>query len=348
MAPDATAWYAVILLAVGAVFWTWRSGTRQLDTLRDLGHKIDRVGARINAAASRREITEILEQNLASAIGPVTWQLYFYERARRTLESGLDVVQIHAPAPGDHAAIALAFRHRVPACLKGRGSPETTHILPCQLADEAHAVLVMRGETLAETDAATLSYLANQIGAALAHQEHAAGRELDARAEKRQAVGEVLFRVISEIEQQAGLPALDALAGRLREMMREEDRAITATSAAPPTGDIRTTLLLDPDAAQRRAYLAALGQRNIRTLPVNTIDEAADRLERISFDLVFCSARLAETGWLDLANRLGRRSRLIWLADPQTLTWVDGSGLPVLLSAADLDSVVFKNAVNPA
>ena len=339
MAPDATAWYAVILLAVGAVFWTWRSGTRQLDALRDLSRKLDRVGARINAAASRREITEILDQDLASALGPVSWQLYFYERARRTLESHLDVVQIHAPAPGEHAAIALAFRHRVPARLKGPGSPETTHILPCQLADEAHAVLVMRGETLAETDAATLSYLANQIGAALAHQEHAAGRDLDARADKRQAVGEVLTRVISEIEHQADLPAL---AGRLREMMREEDRAIAATGAPAPTGAIRTTLLLDPDAAQRRAYLAALGERNIRTLPVNTIDEAADRLERISFDLVFCSARLAEAGWLDLANRLGRRSRLVWLADPQTLSWVDGSGFPVLLSATNLDSVIQK------
>ena len=339
MAPDATAWYAVILLAVGAVFWTWRSGTHQLDALRDLGRKLDRVGARINAAASRREITEILEQDLTSALGPVAWKLYFYERARRTLESSLDVVQIHAPAPGDHAAIALAFRHRVPALLKGRGSPETTHILPCQLADEAHAVLVMRGETLAETDAATLSYLANQIGAALAHQEQAAGRERDARAEKRQAVGEVLTRVISEIEHQADPPAL---VGRLREMMREEDSAIAATGAPAPTGDIRTTLLLDPDAAQRRAYLAALGQRNIRALPVNTIDEAADRLERISFDLVFCSARLAETGWLDLANRLGRRSRLVWLADPKTVTWVDGSGFPALLSAADLDSVILK------
>ena len=344
MAPDATAWYAVVLLAVGAVFWTWRSGTRQLDTLRDFGRKLDRVGARINAAASRREITEILEQDLTSALGPVAWKLYFYERARRTLESSLDVVQIHAPAPGDHAAIAQAFRHRVPALLQGRGSPETTHILPCQLADEAHAVLVMRGETLAETDAATLSYLANQIGAALAHQEHAAGRVIDARAEKRQAVGEVLTRVISEIEHQADLPSL---VNRLRDMMREEDRAIAApsapTSGAPAhASDIRTTLLLDPDATQRRAYLAALGQRNIRALPVNTIDEAADRLERISFDLVFCSARLAETGWLDLANRLGRRSRLVWLADPQTLTWVEASGFPVLLSAADLDTIVLK------
>ena len=154
--------------------------------------------------------------------------------------------------------------------------------------------------------------------------------------------------MISEIEHQAGVPALDALAGRLREMMREEDRAITATSAPPPTGDIRTTLLLDPDAAQRRAYLAALSQRNIRALPVITIDEAADRLERISFDLVFCSARLAETGWLDLANRLGRRSRLVWLADPQTVTWVDGSGFPVLLSADNLDSVILKMQPPPA
>ena len=124
--------------------------------------------------------------------------------------------------------------------------------------------------------------------------------------------------------------------------MREEDRAIAATGAPAPAAAIRTPLLLDPDAAQRRAYLAALGERNIRALPVNTIDEAADRLERISFDLVFCSARLAETGWLDLANRLGRRSRIVWLADSQSLTWVDGSGFPALLSSADLEALILK------
>ncbi len=337
MAPDATAWYAVILLAVGAVFWTWRSGTRELDNLRDLARKLERVGARVLAAASRREIAEVLEQDLAAALGPITWRLYIYERSRRTLESGTDVVQVHAPADGEPAAIALAFRHRVPSRLRTPGSTVTTHILPCQLGEEAHAVLVMRGEGLADADAATLGYLANQVGAALAHQEHVAGREIDARAERRQAVSEVMSRVIAEIEHEAAVPAL---VSRLREMMREEDRAIAAAHAPADAGAVRTTLLLEPDPKQRRAFLAALDQRGIRTLPANTVDEAADRLERISFDLVFCSARLAESGWHDIANRLGRRSRLVWLADEASLRWIDGSGLAVLLTPEDLEAVV--------
>ncbi len=339
MAPDATAWYAVILMAVGAVFWIWRSGTRQAEVLRDLARKLDRLGARVLATVSRREIVEVLEQDLAAALGPLWWRLYVYERARRTLECGTDVVEVHAPDEGEPAAIALAFRHRAPSRRRAPGSSETTHFLPCGLGEEAHGVLVLRGEGLAEADGGTLTYLANQIGAALAHLEHLAGRQLDARAEKRQVVSEVMTKVISEIELQGDLPAL---VERLRAMMREEDRAIAAADAPANSAVVRTTLLLEPDAARRRSMLAALGERNIRALPVTTIDEAADRLERISFDLVFCSARLAESGWLEVANRLGRRSRLIWLADGQSLRWVDGSGMTVLLSAEDLDTVIMK------
>ena len=351
MAPDATAWYAVILLACGAVFWVWRSGTRQLEAWRDLASKLERLGARILSAPSRREITEALEQDLAPALGPLHWRLYIYERARRALVAGTEIagtevtgteiIPVHAPAEGEPAAIALAFRHRVSSRLRTPGSAEIKHYLPCELGEEAHGVLVLRGEGLAEADSTSLSYLAHQIGAALAHLEHAAARELDARAEKRQAVSEVLNRVITEIEQHSKGAAV---ADRLRAMMREEDRKIAIADAPSNGGAVHTTLLLEPDAARRRGYMAALSERGIRVLPVHTVDEAADRLERISFDLVFCSARLAEPGWPDLAHRLGRRSRLVWLADPPSLRWVEGSGLAVLHDATELDSVVAGTA----
>lgn len=337
MAPDATAWYAVILLAVGAVFWVWRSGGRQVETLRDLARKLEHIGARVLAAGSRREIAEVLDQDLVSALGPVWWRLYVYERGRRTLESGNDVVPVHAPPEGMPAAIALAYRHRVPSKLREPGSAEITHFLPCGLGEEAHGVLVLRGEGLADADSATLSYLANQLGAALAHLEHAAGREIDARAQKRQAVSEVLTRVIAEIEHNGHFPAL---VDRLRAMMREEDRAIAVADGPQHSGAVRTTLLLEPDPARRRSFLAALGERGIRALPVGSVDEAADRLERITFDVVFCTARLAEGGWVEVANRLGRRSRLVWLVDPQSVRWVDGSGMAVVGEAEDLDAIV--------
>ncbi len=337
MAPDATAWYAVILLAVGGVFWVWRSGTRQVDAWRDTSRRLERLGARVLAAASHREIQDALEQDLAPALGPITWRLYVYQRAHRTLESGVEVIPVHAPPEGEPAAIALAFRHRVSSRLRTPSSAETTHYLPCELGDEAHGVLVLRGEGLGETDPTSLNYLAHHIGAALGHFEHAAARELDSRAEKRQAVSEVLQRVISEIEQQSAAPEL---AGRLRSMMREEDRKIATADAPADAQAVRTTLLVEPDPARRRAYLSALSQRGIRALPVHTADEAADRLERMGFDLVFCSARLAESGWPDLAHRLGRRSRLIWLADEASLRWIESSSLPSLYSPQDLDTVI--------
>ncbi len=337
MAPDATAWYAVILLAVGAVFWVWRSGTRQLEALRDLTRKLDRIGSRVLAAESRRAVADVLEQDLPGALGPVNWRLYFYERARRTLEAGVEIIPVHAPAEGEPAMIALAFRHRVPSRLRPPGTAETIHYLPCGLNDDTHGVLVVRGESLGEADAEALSHLANQVGAALAHLEARVGRELEARTEKRQAVGEVLNRVIGEIEQQGQFPAL---VDRLRAMMREEDRHLATHVDVAPVGPIRTTLLLEPDLNLRRGYLAALGDRGIRTLPATTVDEAADRLERVPFDLVFCSASLAQSGWLDIANRLGRRGRLVWLADSRSAHWVDGSGLPVITDVDGLAAVV--------
>jgi len=336
MAPGATAWYAVILLAVGAVFWVWRSSTRQVDAWRDTSRRLEHLGARVLAAGSQREIQDALEQDLA-ALGPIVWRLYVYQRLNRTLESGSDSIPVHAPPEGEPAAIALAFRHRVSSRLRAPSSAETTHYLPCQLGDEAHGVLVLRGEGLGEVEPTGLDSLAHQIGAALGYFEHAAARELDSRAEKRQAVSEVLVRVISEIEQQSAAPEL---AGRLRAMMREEDRKIAVADAPADAQAVRTTLLIEPDPARRRAYLAALSERGIRTLPVHTADEAADRLERIAFDLIFCSARLAESGWPDLAHRLGRRSRLIWLADEASLRWIEGSAMPILHSPQDLDTVI--------
>ena len=341
MVIDATAWYAVILLAAGAIFWVWRSGERQVDALRDLARKLERLGARVLAASTRREILDVLDQDLAPALGPVWWRLYFYERTRRTLECGTEIIPIHAPSTGEPAAIAIAFRHRVPSRLRPSGAAKTAHILPCGLGEEAHGVLVLRGDRIAEIDNATLNYLSNLIGGALAQIEHAAGRELDARAEKRQAISEVLTRVIGEIEHEVDFPQMaPALADRLRVMMREEDRALVEAHAPAHLGAVRTTLLLEPDPARRREFLSALSERNIRAVPAKTIEEAADRLERFSFDLVLCSARLAEEGWAEVANRLGRRSRLVWLADTQTLRFVDGSSIAVLEGAADLDSVV--------
>ena len=231
MAPGATAWYAVILLAVGAVFWVWRSSTRQVDAWRDTSRRLEHLGARVLAAGSQREIQDALEQDLA-ALGPIVWRLYVYQRLNRTLESGSDSIPVHAPPEGEPAAIALAFRHRVPSRLRAPSSAETTHYLPCQLGDEAHGVLVLRGEGLGEVEPTGLDSLAHQIGAALGYFEHAAARELDSRAEKRQAVSEVLVRVISEIEQQSAAPEL---AGRLRAMMREEDRKIACLLYTSPS-----------------------------------------------------------------------------------------------------------------
>lgn len=337
MAPDASAWYAVILLAVGAVFWVWRSGSRQIEAWRDTAHKVERLGARLLAAGSTREIQEALEQDLPRALGPVTWRLFIYERSRHALEAGSEKIPVHAAAEGEPAAIALAFRHRVASRLRVPGSPAITHYLPCELGEEAHAVLVLTGEGFADADSTSLSFLSHQIGAALAHLEHTAGREADARAEKRQAVSEVLHRVIAEIETQPDLPTL---VGRLRAMMREEDRALAAADTPAASGAVRTTLLVEPDATRRRALLAALSEHGIRALPVHSVDEAADRLERLSFDLVLCTAQLAEHGWHDIAHRLGRRTRLVWLVDNRSHPWIEGSGLAALQEVHDLGQVI--------
>jgi CheY-like chemotaxis protein len=81
---------------------------------------------------------------------------------------------------------------------------------------------------------------------------------------------------------------------------------------APPEPSRRasrvlTTMLIEPDAAVQRRLLAMLSVRGHRAVPVDNAEEAADMVQRMPFDVIFCTIRLPGLSWVEFFKRIRRR-----------------------------------------
>jgi CheY-like chemotaxis protein len=70
---------------------------------------------------------------------------------------------------------------------------------------------------------------------------------------------------------------------------------------------VLTTMLIEPDAAVQRKLLAMLSVRGHRAIPVDNAEEAADMVQRMPFDVVFCTIRLPGLTWIEFFKRVRRR-----------------------------------------
>lgn len=79
--------------------------------------------------------------------------------------------------------------------------------------------------------------------------------------------------------------------------------------APAPSRPLRvlTALIVEPDTAAQRKLLAMLAARGHRAIPVATAEDAADFVQRMPFDVVFCSVRLHGLNWVELFQRVRRR-----------------------------------------
>ena len=94
----------------------------------------------------------------------------------------------------------------------------------------------------------------------------------------------------------------------------------TDTAIVPPRNASRmlTAILVEPDAALQRRLLALLSTRGHRAIPVDSPEEAADMVQRMSFDVIFCTARLPRLSWIEFFKRVRRRiAAFVLLADDQ-------------------------------
>ena len=68
-----------------------------------------------------------------------------------------------------------------------------------------------------------------------------------------------------------------------------------------------TTLVVEPDGSVQRKLLTLLSACGHRVVPVSCAEEAIDLLERLSFDLAFCSVRLPGRSWIDFYEKVRHR-----------------------------------------
>jgi signal transduction histidine kinase len=70
---------------------------------------------------------------------------------------------------------------------------------------------------------------------------------------------------------------------------------------------VLTMILIDQDAAVQRKMLAMMSVRGHRAIPVDRPEEAADMVQRMSFDVIFCANRLPGLSWNEFFQRVRRR-----------------------------------------
>ncbi|HYI95296.1 MAG TPA: response regulator [Bryobacteraceae bacterium] len=84
----------------------------------------------------------------------------------------------------------------------------------------------------------------------------------------------------------------------------------TEVSIAPPSrhaSRVLTVILIEPDAPLQRRLLAMLSVRGHRAIPVDSAEEAVDMVQRMPFDVIFCTVRLPGLSWIEFYKRVRRR-----------------------------------------
>ena len=103
---------------------------------------------------------------------------------------------------------------------------------------------------------------------------------------------------------------------------------VESTRQAERPGKVLTCLLIEPETTSQRRLLSALAERGHRAVPAASAEQAADLVQRMRFDAVFCSSVLPGLNWLELYRRIRRRTGSFALLadaiDPETTRLFDG------------------------
>lgn len=107
---------------------------------------------------------------------------------------------------------------------------------------------------------------------------------------------------------------------------------------APQRGQV-TALLVEPETQAQRRLLAIFGELNHRLIIVSNIEEAADLVEKLRFDVVFSSARPEGGTWSELFHRIHHRTPHFVLmsesAEVQSADILDGTSSSMLRKPVD-------------
>jgi CheY-like chemotaxis protein len=70
---------------------------------------------------------------------------------------------------------------------------------------------------------------------------------------------------------------------------------------------VMTAMVVEPDPLAQRKLVAMLSARGHRAIPASSAEEAADVVQRLQFDVIFCANRLPGISWVELYQRVRRR-----------------------------------------
>ena len=213
---QATAWYALILLAAAALFWMWRWNQRQTDLLRDQHRRLRGITARLAAASQPREIEQILREELPKLAGPVESVLYSYHREHHSLETpGGGSIPIHSPNGEAESSIALVFRNKMPARWRG-ATASTVQAVPLEINDQVLGVLTLEGVGAAKLDPGDLRHVGLAAASILASLDRQKTIEQRLRQEKLSATGQFIEGLIRELVELREQPSrIEPFIGRL-------------------------------------------------------------------------------------------------------------------------------------
>jgi len=293
MALDATAWYAIILLACGAVFWTWRLGQAQTERARTETARVQRISERLLQAKSLREVDDALRRGFQDSRWKVETQVYFYRRASRHLETlDGDSVDIHSPQHGAPSLLATTFRNRVAVLSSDPGS--SGYLVPMLTGEDAAGVIVFSGADIRDLDRGSLQHLANQAGAAARAIDQQAAQEHHFRHEKLATASQFVQAVAMELREVATeSPRAHALVDRLLAMGRAEAGDAQPVRLAELLNGIFTAheqqwaerQIEAPDAVEANEALQVLGSRHQLEQIFSALLEAAAAVRPPALDV---------------------------------------------------------------
>jgi CheY-like chemotaxis protein len=100
-----------------------------------------------------------------------------------------------------------------------------------------------------------------------------------------------------------------------------------------------TCLVVEPEASSQRRLVATLAARGHRAVPATNAEQAADLVQRMHFDAVFCASVLPGLNWLELYRRIRRRvasfALLADASDPETARVFEGGEGRLLVRPVD-------------
>lgn len=166
----------------------------------------------------------------------------------------------------------------------------------------------------------------------LLHAEHSVSRAGERRigVSTRARAGRVVIEIdysappLAETESEAGALSLAVCrgvfenhGGSMQQRPSEQrsivvvDLPLAQASAAVARGPARsrrtlTAILVEPDGLAQRHVLGLLAARGHRVIPAQNGTEALEYIQRVKFDLLLCSTRMADLAWAELVERSRR------------------------------------------